>query len=76
LAHIFQPGQLLCYPPSKHGKVMSWNTLQMLRCIRLKPSKAYKAIHQITSFDHGPFTSSGFKTFCHLWRHWTSVRSL
>ena len=25
---------------------------------------------------HGPLTSSGFNTFCHLWRHCTSVRSV
>ena len=31
---------------------------------------------QLTSLDHGPLKSSGFKTFCHLCRHWTSVRSL
>jgi hypothetical protein len=21
----------------------------------------------------GPFTKEGLRTFCHLWRHWTSV---
>ena len=31
---------------------------------------------QLTSLDHGPLKSSGFKTFCHLCRHCTSVRSL
>jgi len=31
---------------------------------------------EITSLDHGPLTSSGFKTFCHLCRHCTSVLSL
>jgi hypothetical protein len=28
---------------------------------------------ELTSLDHGPLTSSGFKTFCHLCKHWTSV---
>jgi hypothetical protein len=30
-------------------------------------------IEELTSLDHGPLTSSGFKTFCHLCKHWTSV---
>lgn len=29
-----------------------------------------------SSFVHGPFTRIGLRTFCHLWRHWTSVLSL
>mmetsp|Transcript_138076 Transcript_138076/g.335613 ORF Transcript_138076/g.335613 Transcript_138076/m.335613 type:complete len:222 (+) Transcript_138076:222-887(+) len=28
-----------------------------------------------SSFVHGPFTSSGLRTFCQRCRHWTSVRS-
>lgn len=27
-----------------------------------------------SSVVHGPFTSPGFNTFCHLCKHWTSVR--
>ena len=29
----------------------------------------------LTSLVQGPLTSSGFNTFCHLWRHCTSVLS-
>ena len=28
-----------------------------------------------SSLVHGPLTSSGLRTFCQRWRHWTSVRS-
>mmetsp|Transcript_13020 Transcript_13020/g.25864 ORF Transcript_13020/g.25864 Transcript_13020/m.25864 type:complete len:203 (-) Transcript_13020:976-1584(-) len=26
-----------------------------------------------SSFVHGPLTNPGCRTFCHLWRHWTSL---
>jgi hypothetical protein len=29
----------------------------------------------LTSLDHGPLTNSGFRTFCHLCKHCTSVLS-
>ena len=29
----------------------------------------------LTSLDHGPLINSGFRTFCHLCRHCTSVLS-
>jgi hypothetical protein len=29
-----------------------------------------------STFVHAPFTKSGFKTFCHRWRHCTSVLSV
>lgn len=29
-----------------------------------------------SSLVQGPFTRMGLSTFCHLWRHWTSVLSL
>ena len=38
------------------------------------PSKFTRCKRSLSSISvHGPFTRVGFNTFCHLWRHWTSV---
>lgn len=38
---------------------------------KTKSSSYFVLNNQI--FTQGPLISLGFKTFCHLWRHWTSV---
>lgn len=78
--HKFDSNEIPC---QEHGS----NTLQLQylasTCLEFQHMllssmiQEYKFLFSgiLTSFVQGPFTSSGLSTFCHLWRHWTSVRS-
>jgi len=86
LAHICSPIQLLFHPPIYISQMKQAYKLSRIFIFKVQISKKKMEAKQelsltettiwYTSFDQGPLTSSGFKTFCHLCRHCTSVLSL
>ena len=64
-------------------------TYRSRHCFPMRPGKAFAITDHFlapwactrsmtfasSSAVQGPLTSSGLSTFCHRWRHWTSVRS-
>jgi hypothetical protein len=66
------------------------NTCLSRHCFPIRPGKLWAIIDHFvgpclatnsmmrssSTFVHAPFTKSGFKTFCHRWRHCTSVLSV
>jgi hypothetical protein len=48
---------------------------QPVNVYKIKLKRITNQIGGLTSLDHGPLINSGFRTFCHLCRHCTSVLS-